>query len=95
MTTPQPTTVDAYIAGFPAAVQERLQQIRATKHHIGFYPTPGGIEAFEAALSKYKGAKGPVQFPLDQPLPLDLIRSIVAFRVQEHAAKPGKKKPVQ
>ena len=123
MTTPQPTTVDAYIAGFPSAIQQLLQQIRAAvreaapeaaetikyaiptytlrgnlvhfaayKHHIGFYPTPSGTDAFEAELSKYKRAKGSVQFPLDQPIPLNLISKIVKFRVQEQAAKPGKKR---
>jgi uncharacterized protein YdhG (YjbR/CyaY superfamily) len=53
---------------------------------------PSGIEAFREALSGYKGAKGSVQFPLDRPLPLDLVRRIVQFRVEENAAKPGKKK---
>jgi uncharacterized protein YdhG (YjbR/CyaY superfamily) len=76
-------------------LQGNLVHFAAFKHHIGFYPTPGGIEAFEAELAKYKGAKGSAQFPLDQPMPLDLIRRIVEFRVQEHAAKPGKKKSAQ
>jgi uncharacterized protein YdhG (YjbR/CyaY superfamily) len=69
-----------------------LVHFAAFKNHIGFYPTPTGIEAFEAALSSYKGAKGSVQFPLDQPMPLDLIRKIVLFRVKGNEAKPGKKK---
>lgn len=54
------------------------------KSHIGFYPAPSGISAFQEALSVYKWAKGSVQFPLDQPLPLELIRSIVEFRVKEN-----------
>lgn len=73
-----------------------LVHFAAFKNHIGFYPTPSGIEAFQAELSTYKGAKGSVQFPLDQPLPLDLVRRIVEFRVAENlgnaAAKAKKKK---
>ena len=62
------------------------------KNHIGFYPTPTGIEAFKDELSAYKGAKGSVQFPLDQPMPLSLIRRIVEYRVKENSErKPGKK----
>jgi len=63
--------------------------------HIGFYPIPSGIAEFKAELSVYKQGKGSVQFPLDQPIPYDLIRRIVAFRVRENkaktAAKAGKK----
>jgi uncharacterized protein YdhG (YjbR/CyaY superfamily) len=57
------------------------------KKHVGFYPTPSGIAAFKEELSAYKGAKGSVQFPLGQPLPTDLIRRIVEFRVAEQTAK--------
>ena len=57
------------------------------KGHIGFYPAPSGIEAFKEQLSIYKGAKGSVQFPLDQPIPLDLIRKITLFRKQENLTK--------
>ncbi len=60
------------------------------KGHVGFYATPTGHEAFSAELSKYKQGKGSVQFPLDQPMPLDLITRIVQFRVQENLAKPKK-----
>jgi uncharacterized protein YdhG (YjbR/CyaY superfamily) len=56
------------------------------EHHIGFYPIPTGMEAFKDELSQYKTGKGSVQFPLDQPLPLDLIRRIVEFRVKENLA---------
>lgn len=49
--------------------------------HVGFYPTGRGMEAFRDELSGYKTGKGSVQFPLDQPLPVDLIRRMVAFRV--------------
>ncbi len=57
------------------------------KNHVGFYPIPTGIEKFKKELSKYKTAKGSVQFPLDQPMPLGLIRRIVLFRVKENLAK--------
>jgi uncharacterized protein YdhG (YjbR/CyaY superfamily) len=61
------------------------------KNHIGFYPTARGIEAFKEQLSIYKGAKGSVQFPLDQPLPVKLIASIVKYRVNENMEKPKRK----
>ncbi len=62
---------------------KNLVHFAAFKNHIGFYPAPSGIVAFEEALAPYKGAKGSVQFPLNQPLPLELISNIVAFRVQD------------
>lgn len=69
-----------------------LVHFAAFENHIGFYPTPSGMEAFKKELSRYKGAKGSVQFPIDQPLPLPLIRRIVEYRVKENLArKPGKK----
>lgn len=61
------------------------------KNHIGFYPTALGIAAFKDELSVYKGAKGSVQFPLNQPMPLKLISKIVQFRVKDDAAKTKKK----
>jgi len=57
------------------------------KSHIGFYPTPGGISAFKKELSVYKSAKGSVQFPLYEPLPLKLVAKIVKFRVEENMKK--------
>lgn len=112
------TTIDEYIASFPADVQKRLQEVRTTiraaapeaqekisylmptftykgnlvyfaafKNHIGFYPIPSGIEEFKDELAVYKQGKGSVQFPFDQPLPLDLITRIVKFRVQENVRK--------
>jgi uncharacterized protein YdhG (YjbR/CyaY superfamily) len=54
------------------------------KNHIGFYPGASGIATFKKELSVFKGAKGSVQFPLDKPLPLQLITRIVAFRVKEN-----------
>lgn len=55
----------------------------AFEHHIGFYATPDGHEEFEAELSSYKRGKGSVQFPLDKPMPLDLMRRIALFRAQQ------------
>lgn len=54
------------------------------KQHIGFYATPSGHEEFSRELSKYKHGKGSVQFPLDKPIPYDLIKQIVEFRVEEN-----------
>jgi len=56
----------------------------AYKNHIGFYPTPSGIEAFKEEISEYKSSKGAVQFPLDKPVPYDLVEKMVTFRVQEN-----------
>lgn len=110
-----PTTIDEYIATYPADVQKVLQKVRATiktaaasadesigygiptfklngknlvhfggfAHHIGFYPSPSAIVAFNKELAPYKQAKGSVQFPLDQPIPYDLIKRIVQYRVKE------------
>lgn len=63
------------------------------KNHIGLYPTPSGIEEFQKDFSNYKTGKGSIQFPLDQPMPWDLITRIVKFRINETAgkAKTGKK----
>lgn len=114
----QYTTIDEYIASFPANIQSILQKMRqaiheaapeateaisyrmptfklngnlvhfaAFKNHIGFYPSPSGIEQFKTELSPYKWSKGAVQFPLDKQLPLELVKKIVAFRVQEALQK--------
>jgi uncharacterized protein YdhG (YjbR/CyaY superfamily) len=73
-----------------------LVHFAAYKNHVGFYPTPSGIEKFQQELSKYEGAKGSVKFPIDLPLPLTLIKKIVEFRVLENlqiseVKKRGKK----
>ena len=57
------------------------------KNHIGFFSAPTDIEPFRKALSPYKTGKGSIQFPLDKPLPLDLITKMVKFRVQQNASK--------
>ena len=68
-----------------------LVHYSALTSHIGFYPTPSGIEKFKKELSKYEGAKGSVKFPLDQPIPYELIRKITEFRVKEQRAKAKRK----
>jgi uncharacterized protein YdhG (YjbR/CyaY superfamily) len=77
-------------------LQGNLVHFAAFKNHIGFFPVPSGIEAFKDELSAYESSKGGVRFPLNQPLPLELITRIVKFRVAEnlkHAElKVGKKK---
>lgn len=77
------------------AQKGNLVHFAAYKKHIGFYPTPSGIQAFKIELSVFKGAKGSVQFPIDKSLPYQLIGAIVRFRVAENlknAEKLGKKK---
>jgi len=73
-----------------------LVHFAAFKNHIGFYPAPVGIEEFKDELAPYAGAKGSVRFPLDQPLPLELVSRIVKFRVagnlKNAPQKTGKKK---
>jgi len=64
-----------------------LVHFAAYKNHIGFYPTSSGTKAFKKELSQYKGAKGSVQFPLDEPIPYDLVKKIVRFRLKENQEK--------
>jgi len=70
--------------GMPAFSYQRiLVTFAAFKHHIGFYPTPSAVTAFAKDLSKFVTADASIQFPVDKPLPLPLIRKITAFRVRE------------
>jgi uncharacterized protein YdhG (YjbR/CyaY superfamily) len=62
-----------------------LVHFAAYNNHIGFYPAPSGIEAFEKELSVFKTSKGAVQFPINKPLPLALITKIVKYRVKENS----------
>jgi uncharacterized protein YdhG (YjbR/CyaY superfamily) len=110
--------VDAYIAGFPAEVQERMQALRKTIRkvipdaeesityqiptfklngkavvyfagfikHIGFYPVPVGNPEFGDELAAYASGKGTAKFPMNQPIPLNLVEKIVKFRVKENQA---------
>lgn len=116
------TTVDEYIAAFPAEVQAKLRQMRQaiaaaapeakekiaygiptfTLHgnlvhfggantHIGFYPGAAGVSQFAEQLKNYRTSKGTIRFPLDKPLPLDLVRQIVAFRVVQNSHQDSQK----
>ena len=82
--------------GIPTfTLKGNLVHFAGFKKHIGFYPTPTGIEKFKKELSVYEGAKGSVQFPLNKPIPYGLISKIVKFRVKENlerAAAKGKKR---
>jgi uncharacterized protein YdhG (YjbR/CyaY superfamily) len=121
--TPQTSSlVDAYIAGFPAEVQQKLNQMRAAvraaapdavekfsyrmpsyslagnlvhfaafRNHVGFYPGGAGIEAFQQELRGYRTGKGSVQFPLDQPLPIELVSRIVQYRAAQNREKAARK----
>ncbi|MFJ7755789.1 iron chaperone [Peribacillus muralis] len=73
------------------AMHGNLVHFAAYKNHIGFYPTPRGISAFEDALSEYKRSKGAVQFPLNKPIPYEVISQIVTFRVKENIEKAAAK----
>jgi uncharacterized protein YdhG (YjbR/CyaY superfamily) len=77
--------------GMPAFSYRRiLVTFAAHKHHIGFYPTPSAVKAFAKELSKFATARGSIQFPLEKPLPVSLIRKITAFRVRESIEKDRK-----
>jgi uncharacterized protein YdhG (YjbR/CyaY superfamily) len=77
--------------GMPAFSYKRiLVTFAAFKNHIGFYPTPSAVSAFEEDLAKFVTAKGSIQFPLERPLPLPLIRRITAFRVRESVEQDKK-----
>ncbi len=72
-----------------------LIHFAAFKNHIGLYPTPSGTEAFQKEIAKYKAAKGSIQLPLDEPMPLKLISRIVKFRVSENLKKAKAKGKTQ
>ena len=73
-------------------LEGNLVHFAGYKNHIGFYATPSGHTEFQEELSKYKQGKGSVQFPLDKPIPYDLISQIVKFRVEENLARAAAKK---
>lgn len=66
---------------------KNLVHFAAFEKHIGFYPTPSAMEHFRSKLAGFKTAKGSVQFPLTEPIPYDLIKTIVEFRVKEARSK--------
>lgn len=83
---PEATEIISY--GMPAfKLNGILVYFAAHRNHIGFYPTASGIEAFKKELSDYKSSKGAVQFPLDKPIPYDMVKKIVKLRVKENLQK--------
>jgi len=84
-----PDAVEDISYGMPAFKTngKPLVYFAGYKNHIGFYATPTGHEYFSAELSNYKQGKGSVQFPIDKPIPFDLIKRIVEFRVKENISK--------
>ena len=67
-----------------------LVHFAAFKNHISFFPTGSGVEAFQKELAAYKVSKGTIQFPMGQPVPLDLIRRITAYRVKAEMERAKK-----
>jgi uncharacterized protein YdhG (YjbR/CyaY superfamily) len=88
-----PEAEEAINYGIPTfKLNGNLVHFAAFKNHIGFYPTPSAIDAFNQELSPYKLAKGTVQFPINEPIPFDLVREIVRYRVKENKERKKKKK---
>ncbi|MFB7142292.1 iron chaperone [Gottfriedia sp. NPDC056225] len=88
-----PNAVEKISYQMPAfALNKNLVHFAAFKNHIGFYPGASGIAAFKEELSVYKGAKGSVQFPINEPLPFDLVKKIVKYREIEDIKKEEEKK---
>ncbi|MDO9044989.1 MAG: DUF1801 domain-containing protein [Methanobacteriaceae archaeon] len=80
-----PEAEEAISYGMPTfKLHGNLVHFAAYKNHIGFYPAPSGIEKFKEDISEYKSSKGAVQFPLDKPVPYDLVEKMVIFRVKEN-----------
>lgn len=88
-----PEAEESFAYGMPAYKTHKkpLVYFAAFKNHIGFYATPSGHDEFQTELSKYKQGKGSVQFPLDQPMPYQLMERIVKFRVSENNARSTSK----
>jgi len=88
-----PEAEEAIRYGIPTfRLNGNLVHFAAFAHHIGFYPAPSGIEAFEKELTPYKHAKGSIQFPLNQKIPYNLVKKIVQFRVKEQRENAKKKR---
>ena len=87
-----PKAEEAMKYGIPTFVLNgNLVHFAAYKNHIGFYPAPMGIEAFEKETKRYQYGKGTLQFPLDEPIPLPLITKITKFRVEKNLEKKASK----
>jgi uncharacterized protein YdhG (YjbR/CyaY superfamily) len=86
--TAAPSATEAMAYGIPTfRLNGNLVHFGGYKKHIGFYPAPSGIEAFQKELSAYVAGKGSLQFPIDKPIPYDLISKVVKYRVQENEKK--------
>ncbi|HPE74837.1 MAG TPA: DUF1801 domain-containing protein [Draconibacterium sp.] len=87
-----PEAKEAISYGMPTFVLNgNLVHFAAYKNHIGFYPAPTGIDAFINELAVYRSGKGTIQFPVDQPIPFDLVKQVVEFRVKENLEKRKRK----
>lgn len=83
-----PGAVETISYGIPTLdLNGHLVHFAGYAGHIGFYPTSSGIERFRGELARYPTSRGAVRFPLDEPLPVGLVRRIVRFRVKENAAR--------
>ena len=87
-----PNAQEAIAYGIPTfRLNGNLVHFAAFKHHVGFYPGgPSAIEAFRKELSQYKLSKGTIQFPLIKPIPFDLVKKIVKFKVEENMTRKKK-----
>lgn len=92
--TAAPSATESIAYGMPAykLAGRPLVYFAGYDHHIGFYATPSGHAAFAEELSNYRQGKGSVQFPIDEPIPYELIAKIVQFRVRDQAQQIRKKK---
>lgn len=86
-----PDAIETIKYGIPTFVHNgNLVHFGGYKNHVGFYPAPSGIEAFKKQLVKYQSGKGTIRFPINKPVPFDLIKQIVKFRVKQNLAKDKK-----
>jgi len=80
-----PEAIETIAYGIPTfKFNGNLVHFGAYKDHIGFYPTPRAIEVFKSEFSKYETSKGTVKFPIDEPLPLDLVTRVVEYRLKQN-----------
>lgn len=88
-----PTAIEKIAYGIPTFwLNGNLVHFAGYQSHVGFYPTPSGMQAFKEELSRYETSKGTVRFPIDKPIPLPLIKKIVKYRVAENQMNSGRSK---
>ncbi len=86
-----PEAKEAISYGMPTfKLNGNLVHFAAYKNHIGFYPAPSGIDSFKEKLAKYRTGKGTLQFPIDEPIPFELVKEVVRVRVKENLSKKSK-----